>query len=484
MLAVENKYVNLLLICNEQMALVIIVIAVLGLVLIATESLTNINKAAVAIFAGTLCWVLYICYGADFVMSQHPSEYTDFLSGAVPTSVAVKQFIASNIFLKYVGRAAEIVLYLLATMTIVEVLDNNGCFDFLKQLLRTRNSQKMLWMLAVITFVLSANLDNLTSTVMMLTMMHGVVQNRRQRMILGSVIVISANIGGALTVIGDPSNLLIWNKNAVTATNFSMSLALPCLVAWLLPTWWLGRMLPERVDTEWITMPYRGDDTRLNVWQRLLMLVVGIGGLWFIPTFHNITKLSPFLGALCVLAVLWIVNEIFNRKLVKVDKMIGRRVPRVLQYGVIQMVLFIIGMMLLVGVVYETGAINLLADWCNTHIHNVWFMALLSGLISSVLDNFATAVGFFSLYDVQNVVTSYGFADNFLQNGLYWKTIAYCIAAAGNVLAIGSMSGIALLKMEHMHVGWFFRNVGWKAMISGLLGLFVMFVTVYVGWLS
>ena len=163
------------------MALIIVAIALLGFLLIATEKVTNINKAAVAVFAGTLCWVLYICYGADFVSSQHHSEYSDFLSGAVPTSIAVKQFIASNIFLKYVGRAAEIVLYLLATMTIVEVLSNNGCFDFLKQLLRTRNSKKMLWMLAVITFILSANLDNLTSTVMMLTMMHGIVQNRRQR---------------------------------------------------------------------------------------------------------------------------------------------------------------------------------------------------------------------------------------------------------------------------------------------------------------
>ena len=128
------------------MTLIIVAIAVFGLLLIATERITNINKAAVAIFAGTLCWVLYICYGADFVLSQHPNDYSSFLQGTVATSVTVKEYIASNIFLKYVGRAAEIVLYLLATMTIVEVLDNNGCFDFLKQLLRTRSSRKMVWL--------------------------------------------------------------------------------------------------------------------------------------------------------------------------------------------------------------------------------------------------------------------------------------------------------------------------------------------------
>ena len=457
------------------MALIIVIIALLGFLLIATEKVTNINKAAVAVFAGTLCWVLYICYGADFVSSQHSSEYTDFLSGAVPTSVAVKQFIASNIFLKYVGRAAEIVLYLLATMTIVEVLNNNGCFDFLKQLLRTRNSRKMLWMLALITFILSANLDNLTSTVMMLTMMHGVVQNRRQRMLLGSVIVISANMGGALTVIGDPTNLIIWNKNAVSATNYSLAVALPCLLAWALPTWWIGRALPERVDTGWIVMPYRGDDTRLNVWQRLLMLIVGIGGLWFIPTFHDITKLSPFLGAFCVLSILWIVNEIFNRRLDNVDKMIQNRIPRVLQYGVIQMMLFIVGIMLLLGVVKETGAISWLAAWCNANIHNVWIMGIIAGAVSSVLDNVATAASFFTLYDVSASVQ--GAAAGLAQNGIYWKVIAFSVVAGGNILAIGSMAGLSLLKMEHMHVGWFFRNVGWKALVGALAGLGTLYLT-------
>lgn len=457
------------------MALIIVIIALLGFLLIATEKVTNINKAAVAVFAGTLCWVLYICYGADFVSSQHSSEYTNFLSGAVPTSVAVKQFIASNIFLKYVGRAAEIVLYLLATMTIVEVLNNNGCFDFLKQLLRTRNSRKMLWMLALITFILSANLDNLTSTVMMLTMMHGVVQNRRQRMLLGSVIVISANMGGALTVIGDPTNLIIWNKNAVSATNYSIAVALPCLLAWALPTWWIGRALPERVDTGWIVMPYRGDDTRLNVWQRLLMLIVGIGGLWFIPTFHDITKLSPFLGAFCVLSILWIVNEIFNRRLDNVDKMIQNRIPRVLQYGVIQMMLFIVGIMLLLGVVKETGAILWLAAWCNANIHNVWIMGIIAGAVSSVLDNVATAASFFTLYDVSASVQ--GAAAGLAQNGIYWKVIAFSVVAGGNILAIGSMAGLSLLKMEHMHVGWFFRNVGWKALVGALTGLGTLYLT-------
>ena len=456
------------------MTLLIVAILLISFLLIATEAVTKMNKAAVAIFAGTVGWVLYICWGTDFVMSQHGDEYVDWLNGAVATSSAVKHYIAENIFLKYVGRAAEIVLFLLSTMTIVEILNNNGCFDFLAKWMRTRRSHQFLWMLSAFTFIISANLDNLTTTVMMLIIMRGMVSNRRQRMIYGSAIVIAANVGGALTVIGDTAGLVLWNMNAVTASNFSLSLLIPCLIAWSLPTYLLGRMLPSRLDVESTVMPYRGDDTNLNLWQRFLMLFVGIGGLWFIPTFHNITKLSPFLGALCVLSVLWIVNEIFNRKLNDVDKMIKRRVPRVLQYGVIQMMLFVMGLMLAIGVVQETGAIRWLAHLCDEHIHNVWWMGVISGTFSSVLDNFATAMSFFSFHDVwtpemQGATDAY--TSSFMQNGSYWKVIAYATAMGGNVLCVGSMSGLALMKMEKLHVGWYLRHIGWKAMLGAVAGL-------------
>lgn len=447
-----------------SMTLIIVAILILAFLLIATESVTNVNKAAVAIFAGTVGWVLYVCYGTDFVMSQHSADYTNFLGGAAPASATVKYYIAHNVFLPYVGKASEIVLFLLATMTIVEILSNNGCFDFISQLLKTRSSQKMLWRLSVVTFLISANLDNLTTTVMMLTVMHRIIPSRRLRMIYGSAILLAANCGGALTVIGDPEGLVLWNMGAVSATNFSRALLLPCLIAWLLPTLMLGKMLPESVETEWIVMPYRGDDTRLNVWQRLVMLLVGIGGLWFIPTFHNITKLSPFLGALCVLSLLWVVNEVFNRKLVNVDVTIRHRIPHILQYGVIQMMLYVMGMMLAIGVVEETGAFKWLWNVMEGQMHSVWLFGVLSGAISTLLDNFATAMSFFTL------------KPDMVLNETYWKVISYCVMAGGNILVTGSMSGLALMKMERMHVGWYFRNVGWKALAGGMLGLVVMWL--------
>lgn len=446
------------------MTLIIVIILLLGYVLIATSSITRINKAASAMFAGTVGWVLYICWGTDYVMSQHPNEYIDWLAGANATSVAVKQYIAENIFLNYVGKGAEIVLFLLATMTIVEILNNNGCFDFLTQTMRTRNSRKLLWVITAITFIISANLDNITTTTMMLMIMHDIVPSRRQRMIYGSAIIIAANCGGALTVIGDTTGLLLWTNSMVTATDFSMTLMIPCLISWIVPTLWLSRMLPERIDSQWRTMPYRGDDTNLKIWQRLVMLIVGIGGLWFIPTFHNITKLSPFIGALCVLSVLWIVNEVMNSKMMDVDKMIQRRVPFVLQYGVVQLALFVMGIMLAIGVVQETGVIAWLSRWCSENIHNVWLMGVLAAVFSTVLDTFASALSFISLFP------------DLPLNAIYWKIIAYSTAMGGSTLMIGSVAGLALMKMEHIRVGWYLRNIGWVVILSWMMGMAVLYM--------
>lgn len=444
------------------MALIIVVILLIGYLLIATEKVTNVNKAAVAIFVCTVGWVLYISYGNDFVMSQHPAEYATFLNGDAPSSIKVKEFIASNIFLKYVGRACDIVLFLLSTMTIVEILNNNGCFDFIRQLMRTRNSRRMLWTLSLATLVISANLDNLTTAVMMLVIMRGIIPNRRQRLIYGSAIVIAANCGGALTVIGDPSGLMLWDNGLVTASSYFLSVALPCLVAWAVPTWWIGRMLPEHVDSQWITMPYRGDDTRLNVWQRLVMLIVGIGGLWFCPTFHNITRLSPFLGAMCVLAILWIVNEAFNHKLLSMDRMVQRRTPQMLIYSSHQMILFVLGMMMALGVVMETGMLTQFWNFLQAHGCGQWILGIAAGCISSVLDNFATASSFYALNP--STVT----------DAAYFKIIAYATAVGGNVLCMGSMAGMALMKAERMHVGWYFQHVGWKTLVGSAAGLGVM----------
>ena len=177
-----------------------------------------------------------------------------------------------------------------------------------------------------------------------------------------------------------------------------------------------------------------------------------------------------------MLSVLWVVNEIFNRKLMNVDKMSQRRVPRVLQYGVIQMILFVVGIMLAIGAVQETGAIKWLATVYEEQLHSPWILGVLAGGISCVLDNFATAMTFFSFHTFKDISET-GCLDAFTQNGEYWKIIAYATALGGNTLLIGSLSGIAWMKMENVRMGWFFRNVGWKALLGAVIGLAVLYFT-------
>lgn len=463
------------------MTLIIVFMLILGYLLIATGHLTGVNKAAIAMFIGTVGWVVYVCWGADFVMSQHPHEYAEFLGGDEPSSSAVKLFIYDSVFLKYVGRAASIVMFLIATMTIIEILNNNGCFDFITEWIRTRNSKRLLWTITLATFILSANLDNLTTATMMLVVMHTIVLSRRQRMLIGAAIVLAANCGGCFTVIGDPIGLILWGDGAVIATDFSKYLILPSLIAWVVPTVLINRQLPDRLDTEWTAPPYRGDDTNLNRWQRLVMLFVGIGGLWFIPTFHNITKLAPFLGALCVLSVLWVVNEAFNRKLNDADQMAQRRIPRALQYGTIQQMLFVMGIMLGMGVMTETGVLGDISAWIDYNVHDIWVAGVISGCLSAIVDTFTIAITDISLYPVIEDTSLQMWADSdylshFVQNGAYWKVIAYATAVGGCLLSVGSTSGLALMKMEHVRLGWYLRNLTPKVLVGFILGLLVLFI--------
>ena len=452
------------------MTLIIVILLLLGYVVIATGHTTGVNKSAIAIFIGTVGWVVYICYGTDFVMQRHAQDYWEFLAGSLPSSEAVKYYIYNNVFLYYVGRAASIVMFLLATMSIVEILHNNGCFDFVTKWIRTRNSKRLLWTITLATFILSANLDNLTTATMMLVIMHSIVQNRRQRMLIGAAIVIAANCGGCLTVIGDPTTLVLWGDEAITATNYSSYLALPALLAWIVPTILINRELPERLDTQWAPMPFRGDDTNLLPWQRVVMLFVGIGGLWFIPTFHNITKLAPFLGASCVLSVLWVVNEVFNRKLLNADQMTHRRIPMSLQYGVLQQVLFVTGIMLGMGVVVETGIWNEVANWFDTYLPDVWLIGICAGFLSSIVDSFTIAISNISLYSV-------GVGD-MATNGAYWSIVAYTTAVGGCLLSVGSVCGLALMRAEHVKFGWYVKHMTSKVLLGFIIGYIALWLEV------
>ena len=451
------------------MTILITTILIVSLLFIATERQTHINKAAVAVFACTLGWVLYISFGADFVASNHLEDYKSFLAGLQPNSIAVKQYIAKHIFVPYLGQAASIVLFLLATMSIVNILHTNGCFDFLALWIRTKNSRLLLWKLTAFTFLISANLDNVSAIVLMLTITNIILPRTKDRKLYGSMVLLAVIFGGALTVIGDPVGLVLWTKGAITASNYTLAMALPCFIAWALPTFIVSMRLPENIDIERPSLPYRGDDTNLQVWQRFIMFLVGIGGLWFIPTFTAITQLPPFLGALCTLSLLWIVNEVFNHSLTSQKRRVSfDDTPNKMQYNSIQQILYIIGVILAVAVVTETGAMHWFARQIDTLIGNIWIVGSITALISTILDSFATCVTMISLHEVSSSLPYYSVG------GAYWKVLSFGTAVGGSILAIGSISGIVMMQMQGVSLKWYFKHITPITLLAGIIAFVVL----------
>lgn len=458
------------------MTFFIVAILLVGLLLIATENLNRMNKAAVAMFMGVLCWLLYIVGGEGFVVSEHQADFLAFLSGRAADANLVKDYIAHFIFGKYIASAAEVVLFLLATMSIVEVLGNNGCFDFIPGWLRTRDSRKYMWMLAGFTCFLSANLDNLTTVCMMLAVMHTMISDEKLRMIYGSVIVLAAGCGGAFTVIGDVSSLALWIDGNVTPTRYASMLILPCTVALATALLLLSTKLPPRIALSRTSPPFRGDDTVFTRNQRLLMLIVGIGGLWFIPTFHRLTHLSPAVGALCVLAFLWIINELCNRSLLSSDRMVRKRQPMALQYASIQHMLYFIGMTLLFGAVRETGAFSYFWEYVPDYMGNIYAQGLALGGLSAVFNNLTVLLGNIAIFSDPAVAHHAALADMLAVDGAYWPLLSYTSAVGGTLLPIGTLAGYSLMRMEGVTLRWYLKHISLYILAGWLLGLGVFFI--------
>ena len=460
---------------------VIIIVAILfiGLILIATENFNKINKAAVAMFMGILCWLLYIGYGTSFVIAEHQIDFLSYLSNNSVTEQSVKEFIASDIFLKYSVISAEIAIFLVATISIIEVLNNNGCFDFIQEWLKTYNPTRFLWIIAGITFILSANMDNVTTVCLMLAVMHSIVADDKARMMFGAVIVLAANCGGAFTVIGDVTSLTLWTSGLVTPTAYSSLLVLPSFVALATVLVLVSRSLPTRLRLVHTAPPYRGDDTVLNRNQRLLLLFVGIGGLWFIPTFHRITLMPPFVGALCVLALLWIFNELCNRSLLHSDQMVKKRLPVALQYANIQNILFFIGLTLALGAVTETGCFARFFNWLTNHLtDNEYIISGFMGILASLLNNVTVVLGNIAIFS-QDVAQSHPEFDKlFSVNGTFWPLLSYTSAMGGSLLSIGSLAGYALMRMENVTLRWYIRHFAPKVLVGWFIGLVVFYITI------
>ena len=437
-------------------------------------------------FTGVLCWLLYIGYGTDYVTNQHNSEFSEFLINNSNSNFHLaKSFIAQNVFVRYINEAAQIVFYLLSTMSIIEVLSNNGCFDFLKEWLRIRSARKFFWMLCLSTFLLSLNLDNLTTVCLMLGISRVLVKEERLRWLFGSAIVITANVAGAITVIGDTNTILLWIKGLVSPMMLTYKLLVPSIVGLSVVLLLISRKLPRTISFQSTTLAYRGDDSLLKKWQRWLMLIVGIGGLWFVPIFHHITLLPPYVGALCVLAFLWMVHELMNNSLLSAGQMISNaRKPLALQYDTLQNILYFLGIYMALTAVVETGALKSLLVQLSYSISNTSCLNVTIGLLSAFFGNVCTLITSVSLFAQESVLLNQNFTQELSINGNFWPLLSYTTAFGGSLLTIGSVSGFSLMKMEGVTISWYFRHFTFKVLAGWISGLIIYEIIETGFWLN
>ena len=267
------------------MTLIIVAVVLFGFILMTTEQAHHINRATIAMVSGVAAWVIYMVNGGQFVQLMHQSDYASFMSSGMSSSDSIKYFISEHVITRYIIEACSVILFLIATNTIVEVLHNNGVFDSLMSWLRMRGSRKFLWTISILTFVISANVDNLTTVVLMMSFVANIVRNHYQRVIYASAIIVSACMGGCFTAIGDMTSVMLWVRGLITPSAYAAGLFLPAIAVLCTFNLLIGSMLHGRVEIYSVLTRYDGNDSSWAAWQKVVLLVLGIAGLWFIPSF-------------------------------------------------------------------------------------------------------------------------------------------------------------------------------------------------------
>ena len=433
----------------------IVALFIVGYLCIALEHVLKVNKAATALlmFVGT--WTLLMVGGAG-----------EFFAGSSDFAHDVTKAIEHHL-----GEAGTTLFFLMGAMTIVEVVDQSGGFNFVRGMLASKSKKSLMWKVAFMTFILSAILDNLTTSIVMVMILRKLVADQKDRLIYASLVVIAANSGGAFSPIGDVTTIMIWNKGFITAGQVIMELFVPSLVSMVVPAFLLSFMLkgnlPEVEDQS------AGEGvTDLTRRQRQVVFAVGVGGLIFVPIFKSITHLPPFVGILLVLGLLWTVTEIFYRHLPEHSEEGGtqKRITNILSRIDMATILFFLGILMAVGCLQEIGALTMMGEGLNTAFAgNNYLITGIIGVLSSIVDNVPLVAGCLGMYDPS-------MGGEFVCDGMFWQLLAYCAGVGGSMLIIGSAAGVVVMGLEKISFGWYMKNISWVVLVGYLAGIAVYWV--------
>lgn len=444
----------------STLTITIIAVFILGYALIATESLTKVNKAAIALLMFVCCWTLYVFEPAPFVQLMHP----DFKG----VGEEVTQFV-NDVITHHLGDTATTLFFLMGAMTIVEIVDQNGGFNWVKEVMKTKSKRGLMWRIAFMTFILSAILDNLTTSIVMIMILRKLIRDHNDRMVYASLIIIAANSGGAFSPIGDVTTIMLWNAGMITAAGVISEIFIPSLVSMVIPALILQYMLKGDIAGSVDTHEAANDEAEFDNKQRKSIFVIGVGGLCFVPIFKSITHLPPFIGILLVLGVLWTVTELFYRHLHRKkggSEDFAKRVTNILRRIDMSTILFFLGILMAVACLQEIGVLTQLGGSLNTVFNeNHYAVTGIIGVLSSIVDNVPLVAGCMGMYPIQAM-------GDMSVDGIFWQLLAYCAGVGGSMLIIGSAAGVVVMGLEKITFGWYMKKISWIAFVGYIAGIF------------
>lgn len=453
------------------MIITLVCLFFVGYMMIALEHPIRIDKTATALLLGMLMWILY-ALGAEYIVPMvEPEHLADYLSAhpriaAMSPHMQSLNYILDVKIVEALGDITQTLLFLIGAMTIVELIDVHGGFSVITDHIKTRNKRMLLWVVCATTFVFSAVLDNMTTTIVMILLLRKLIEDRKEQWLYAGMIVIAANTGGAWSPIGDVTTIMLWVKGNVTAPALISYVLLPSVVAMIVPLLWIQTSLKGELAP---VPPMQVDDLGISKRQRRTMLILGVTGLIFVPMFKTITHLPPFVGMLFVLGVLWVYTEIFyNGKMLK-DRVKEHRLPRVIKRIDMPSILFFLGILMAVQVLDASGILSATADWLDEKVHNIYLINILLGILSSVFDNVPLVAGVMGMYPIADPGTA-GYMANFVQDGIFWEFLSYCAGVGGSLLIIGSAAGVIAMGLEKINFGWYLKKFSLPALAGYLAG--------------
>ena len=439
------------------LTILIVVAFVLGYACIATESLLKVNKAAIALLMFVACWTLYMFDPMQYLTAIH--GYTGDLSGMAAAVTSIIQ--------EHLGDTSTTLFFLMGAMTIVEVVDQNGGFNWVRKVMKTKSKRALLWRIAFLTFILSAILDNLTTSIVMIMILRKLVTERNDRLIYASLVIIAANSGGAFSPIGDVTTIMLWNKGLITAVGVISEILVPSLVSMVIPAFILQYHLKGELQMPEIKESAETTAGALTERQRKAVFWIGVGGLMFVPVFKSITHLPPFVGILLVLGVLWTTTELFYSHLQHGHDTEGtqKRVTNLLSRVDMSTILFFLGILMAVSCLAEVGVLTAMGDGLNTIFDgNHYLVTGIIGVLSSIVDNVPLVAGCMGMYPVAA-------AGDMAVDGIFWQLLAYCAGVGGSMLIIGSAAGVVVMGLEKITFGWYIKRITWIAFVGYIAGI-------------